>query len=237
LSSVHSNQIIKFYGAVLEPKLCMVMEFCSRGSLYHVLNDSFIPVGWDRFFSFSLDIALGLRYLHALPENPIVHRDLKSLNVLANHDWRLKICDFGLSRFTNSKSWNQTHNKPCGTFAYCAPELFNGGSFTDKSDVFSMGIVLWEIIWRTITKKYQQPYKEYPNIMIDWQIISQSSAGLRPTLPESTPESLAKLYNKCVHGDHDKRPTASDVVWSLKESRKLHKINKTEWEDCINSCK
>ncbi len=84
-----SRYLVGFYGACLEP-VCMVMELCSRGSLYHVLQDKTTVLTWDRFFSMAFDIAHGIHTLHTW--NPqILHRDVKTLNFLVNKDWQVKV--------------------------------------------------------------------------------------------------------------------------------------------------
>lgn len=114
---------------------------------------------WSRLLSFARDMAEGISVLHNLDPEPIIHRDLKSLNLLVpicrsfccltslkvTKDWRVKVCDFGLSRSVN-KGNLETFKKLRGTFAYCAPEVFKGESCTAKSDIFSMGIVIWELM-------------------------------------------------------------------------------------------
>jgi len=95
------------------------MEFCSRGSLYHVLQSDKYDIGWDKTFRFALETVKGIECLHTW-DPPIVHRDLKSLNLLVNEKWEVKVCDFGLSRF-NTGSNLETLVKMRGTFAYCAP--------------------------------------------------------------------------------------------------------------------
>lgn len=147
MNAVKSPFMIQFYGASLKP-LMMVMEFCARGSLYHVLNDKTLDFNWDRALNIAIEMANGIAVLHGW-EPQIVHRDLKSLNLLVTSDWKIKVADFGLSRFTTGGNM-ETFKKLCGTFAYCAPEIFGGTSFTDKSDVYSMGMVVWELIIRVI---------------------------------------------------------------------------------------
>lgn len=232
LTSVRSPHIVKFYGASIEPKLSMVMEYCSRGSLYHVLNNNQLNLTWELSLDFCKQMAQGMNELHNWTPSPIVHRDLKSLNLLVTKDWRIKICDFGLSRFTGGNNLD-TFKKLCGTFAYCAPEIFNGGSFTDRSDVYSMGIVIWEILNRTIKGKYEQPYSEF-NLVYDFQIIVQASQGLRPTIHESTPSSLKELIQKCTHVDPNCRPTAKDVVKYLNEVIEKYKNEyKNDWDKLL----
>jgi len=156
------------------------------------------------------------------------------LNLLVAEDWRIKLADFGLSRFTKGRNL-ETFKKLCGTFHYCAPEIFNGMMFTPKSDVFSFGIVLWELLIRLLTRKYLQPYKEYPQIVLDFQIIVQAANGLRPSLPEETPHKLVKLYKRCINGEPEKRPTARELVIALKEIRMDWKKNKMLFDSLVSS--
>lgn len=230
LTEVKSPHMVTFFGASIEPKLTMVMEYCQRGSLYHVLNNKLTDFTWDMALNFCHEMALGMSELHGW--NPaIVHRDLKSLNLLVTQDWKIKVCDFGLSRFTGGNNL-ETFKKLCGTFAYCAPEIFNGGSFTDRSDVFSMGIVVWEIINRTMKGKYEQPYSEF-NLVYDFQIIVQASQGLRPSAPPNTPQPLLDLITICTDSDVSKRPTASEVVSKIAEIKDTYKNNQEEWDTLL----
>jgi len=144
LTAINSPYTIKFYGASIEPKLCMVMELCEKGSLYDLLNKEATTLDWVRGIHFLRDMAEGVTVLHEHKPAAIIHRDLKSLNLLVTKEYKVKLCDFGLSRAKQGDM--QTFNRLCGTFAYCAPEVFNGEKSTEKSDVFSMGIVIWEVI-------------------------------------------------------------------------------------------
>jgi len=150
MSSIQSPYLVFFFGACLEPKLCMVMELCSRGSLYHVMSDPDpgLELGWDKVFSFAKQMVLGVDCLHS-NEPQVVHRDFKSLNLMVNEQWHVKVGDFGLSRF-NTDTAKATLAKMRGTFAYCAPEVYFGEPFSIKSDVFSIAVVLWELIVRVI---------------------------------------------------------------------------------------
>lgn len=222
----HPN-IVKFYGASFRPKLCMVMEFCARGSLYHVLKDETLEIGWTRALNIMLETTLGLEALHN-NKPQILHRDFKSLNLLVTDDWQIKVADFGLSRFDTVEAL-ETLKQMRGTFAYCAPESYFGAKYTTKSDVYSLGIIFIEIIIRTMTGKYSQPYSEYKNITFDFQIIIQAAKDkLRPTLPSDTPEILVKLVQQCVHEENETRPTCLDVIETLKEAIE-HYSSKGSW--------
>ncbi|EGG23797.1 ankyrin repeat-containing protein [Cavenderia fasciculata] len=232
MSAIRSKYVVNFYGAVLTPRLCMVMENCGRGSLYHVMNNEKYDIGWDSTFRFAIETARGIECLHKW--NPqIVHRDLKSLNLLVNDKWEVKVCDFGLSRF-NTGSNMETLTKMRGTFAYCAPEVYFGEQFSVKSDVYSIGMILWELVTRCINCRYERPFSEFKNLQHDFQIIIQTAKrGLRPTIPPACPANFAALINNCWDAKFENRPTCTDIVSALQTLETEYKSNKDLWEKAI----
>merc|ERR1712054_697262 len=101
------------YGACIKPSLCMVLEYCSRGSLFDCLNRVEEDITWSRVLKIASDMLKGINCLHSWKPQ-IVHRDLKSLNLLVDENWTVKVCDFGLSRFTETNA--ATLNKLRGTY-------------------------------------------------------------------------------------------------------------------------
>jgi len=209
---VKSNYCVKLFGITIEP-LCMVMEYCEKGSLYNILMKNTKIVDWTLALSFCFDMCHGLLDLH---DKNIVHRDFKSLNLLVTNDFRVKVCDFGLSRSTSKDL--ETFTKLRGTMAYLAPEVFTGTPCTFKSDIFSVGIVLWELMKVCIDHKYEQPYGEY-GLSYDFQIIVQSSMGLRPNIPKGSPKPFVDLYLQCCNGSPDERPNCKEVVDAVTEMK------------------
>lgn len=227
MAAVKTPHTVKFYGAVLEPKICLVMELCSRGSLFHVLNRA-IDFGWERFFSFAEQTVLGVQSLHN-HDPQILHRDLKSLNLLVTDDWRLKICDYGLSRF-NTKTNVNTLTRTRGTFVYMCPEVFEGKLFSTKSDIFAVGIILWELVHRAMEGYYARPYGEYKNLQYDFQVIVKvSKEQVRPTIPPNTPERLRNIITRCWSHDSDVRPTCEELLEQLSIVRKDYESNIDDW--------
>eukprot|EP00727_Mastigamoeba_balamuthi_P005715 m51a1_g1763 putative ankyrin repeat-containing protein (789) ;mRNA; r:291588-295876 len=197
ISSLKSKFVTKLYGAAINSdKLKMVMEYCAKGSLYDVLSKMQWEFGWPDFFTFTKDLLQGMVCLHNHTPQ-ILHRDLKSLNLLVTDGWEVKLCDFGLSRFDAEDM--ATLCKLRGTFAYTAPEVYFGTKYTSKSDVFSVGIIMWEMVYRVIMQKYQRPYSEFPELKMDFQIIIQTATkNVRPTIPASTPAPLATLIRQMI---------------------------------------
>eukprot|EP01113_Clastostelium_recurvatum_P011680 TRINITY_DN1597_c0_g1_i1.p1 TRINITY_DN1597_c0_g1~~TRINITY_DN1597_c0_g1_i1.p1 ORF type:complete len:688 (-),score=192.59 TRINITY_DN1597_c0_g1_i1:164-2140(-) len=229
MSAIRSPHVVYFYGAVLEPKLCMVMEYCSKGSLFHVINDPNITMGWDRFFQFAIQTVEGINVLHSW-DPQIVHRDLKSLNLLVNDRWEVKVCDFGLSRF-NTASNLESLVKMRGTFAYCAPEVYFGEQFSTKSDIYSIGMILWELLVRTMTGRYERPFAEFKNLHFDFQIIIQTAKkGLRPTIPSSTPVALSDLIKECFDHNTATRPACPEIIARLRTLEKDWRAHPEVWE-------
>lgn len=234
LSMLRSPHLVFFYGACTQPSFCLVFEFCSKGTLYDVLNDLNEDITWSRVFRASLDAIKGLSCLHNW-KPPIVHRDMKSLNLLVDSNWVCKVSDFGTSRaIVGQASDLATLGKLRGTYAYCAPEVYFGKTFTPKSDIFSFGVILWELAYRCITGKYEQPFSEYKNIVYDFQILIQSAKkDLRPTIPDHCPRPFSSLISRCWDKEPDNRPTTAEVQKQLQDLEQVYLSNKHEWDSSV----
>lgn len=116
MRSVRSPYVAYLYGIVLDPTICIVMKYFSNGSLYHVLERNF-NMNWELVLKISLEIAHCVNCLHSWKPQ-IIHGDLKTLNLLVDDDWKIRISDFGLSTFI-SNNIQSTLGKLKGTFAYC----------------------------------------------------------------------------------------------------------------------
>ncbi|CAK4886466.1 unnamed protein product [Aphanomyces euteiches] len=153
---------------------------------------------------FILHTAKGMSYLHNF-EPPILHRDLKSPNLLVDCDYSVKISDFGLSRV---KAYVQTMTGSCGTMQWMAPEVLGNEKYTEKADVFSFGILMWECL----TGKC--PYEGMPQIQAAQRILKNE---LRPAIPRSCPAYLAKLMKTCWAHDPQVRPSFLQILCALQE--------------------
>lgn len=228
--SLRSPCVVFFYGAILKPQMCMVMEWCAKGSLYDCMKNLDYVFDWKRFFAIVDDMTKGINCLHSWKPQ-IVHRDLKSLNLLVDGNWTVKVCDFGLSRNVEEDNQN-TLNKLRGTYAYSAPEVYHGKSYTDKADMYSVGIILWELVTRTITGEYQQPFSEYSELKFGFQIIIKAAKeNRRPTIPETCPTSLKAAIEQCWHPDPEVRLTCAALAEEMKNIHKEYLANKAEWND------
>jgi len=134
LSQLHHPSVVAFIGASLEP-MAVVTEFADHGSLYDIIRKDPQALNWDRVINILIDCAKGFDYLHS-HEPPIIHRDLKTQNILIDKEWRAKLCDFGISRELGSEL---TMTKTIGTPRWNAPEVLEHNVYTEKVDVYSFG--------------------------------------------------------------------------------------------------
>lgn len=187
LSRVDHPNIIKLFGASTQPPyVFLVMEFAECGSLYKVLHQLKPQVSYHsgHAISWCLQCAKGVEYLHNMKPKPLIHRDLKSPNLLlVRNGIDLKICDFGTAC---DKQTIMTNNK--GSAAWMAPEVFESNTYTEKCDIFSWGIILWEVLTRRL------PFDEIRgnDLRVLWAIHS----GKRPPQIQDSPEILDDLMTR-----------------------------------------
>jgi len=203
------------------------MEFCSRGSLYDVLNSTNTHIGWKELLIFAVQMVRAVNSLHrAKPQ--ILHRDIKSPNFLVDKNWIVKVCDFGSARALQTSNMSTLH-KLRGTLVYVSPEVCSGQQYTEKADIYSLAIVLWEMLNRCMKGKYEKPYSEH-NFENSIQIVMQTPKGLRPTIPQPSPKMLVALIQECWDLDPTKRPTAVELLVKLEECQKDLLENPLQWE-------
>jgi len=235
--NVKSPHLVEFYGATLKEKLTMVMELCERGSLYGVLREPAVtcPLTWELGISMLDDIAQGISVLHH--HNPvIVHRDLKTLNVLVTKNHKCKVADFGLSRFQVPDN-TPTLNKCRGTYAYIAPEVFRSEGYQMSSDIYSFSIMIWEMVARLLCGTYEKPFSEFKHLRLDVQVLVQAAKlGKRPTIRDVTPQVFHDFITDCWNPEKEKRPTVTQTIERLAVIKKKYLGSKAEWDALLSSC-
>jgi serine/threonine protein kinase len=188
MKRLSSPYIVKIRGSSSShPHYLIVMEYMAQGSLYDRLHNE-QPLEWTLRYRWIMEISQGLSYLH---DSGIIHRDLKSPNVLLTENGHAKISDFGISEITSSsvKSFMGT-NSTGGSIRWMAPELLNiqnSEQPSSASDMYSYGMILWEIVTRKI------PFEKTPNEMV---IAFSVSQGAREKIPEE-PKPLFKMIERC----------------------------------------
>lgn len=194
---------------------CIVMEFCPYGQLCQFLKqcESLYPmlvIDWSR------QIASGMAYLH---KHMIIHRDLKSPNVLISHNNVLKISDFGTSRQLND--CHSTKMSFAGTVAWMAPEVIRNEPCSEKIDVWSFGVVLWELLTLEI------PYRDFEQSTI---IYGVGNSTLSLPLPDSFPQGYRLLMQLCWKTKPRNRPSFYNILAHIEiASREFHDIKPEEF--------
>nr|XP_057932352.1 mitogen-activated protein kinase kinase kinase 7 isoform X2 [Doryrhamphus excisus] len=201
LSRVNHPNIVKLYGSCNNP-VCLVMEYAEGGSLYNVLHGAEpLPCYTaSHAMSWCLQCSQGVAYLHGMKPKALIHRDLKPPNLLLVAGGTvLKICDFGTACDIQT---HMTNNK--GSAAWMAPEVFEGNNYSEKCDVFSWGIILWEVITR------RKPFDEIggPAFRIMWAVHN----GTRPPLITNLPKPIESLMTRCWSKDPSQRPSMEEIV-------------------------
>ncbi|GFP99346.1 serine/threonine-protein kinase edr1 [Phtheirospermum japonicum] len=181
----HPN-VVLFMGAVTRPpNLSILTEFLPRGSLYKLLHRPNLQIDEKRRIKMALDVAKGMNYLHT--SYPIiVHRDLKTPNLLVDKNWVVKVCDFGMSRlqhhtFLSSKS-------TAGTAEWMAPEVLRNEPSNEKSDVYSFGVILWELATLLV------PWKGMNSMQVVGAVGFQ---GRHLEIPPTVDPLVAEIINEC----------------------------------------
>jgi serine/threonine protein kinase len=190
---IRYDHILNIFGACMEPgNYALIVEYMSLGSLYDVLRQKILQLTWPDRWSIALQITKGINHLHT-HSKPIIHRDIKSLNVLmtrGSQDFLVKIGDFGLAKIRHETSRQSSHNSSVGTLPWKAPELLRMGKHTEASDVYALGIVLWELATG------YEPYEE---------------------ADESTISAFVELISKAWMHEPGKRSTCQQLLVPMKE--------------------
>ncbi|XP_030402571.1 mitogen-activated protein kinase kinase kinase 10 [Gopherus evgoodei] len=206
---LHHPNIIALKAVCLQsPNLCLVMEYARGGALNRALAGRKVPphvlVNW------AVQIARGMNYLHNEAVVPIIHRDLKSINILILEKMEagelggrtLKITDFGLAR-----EWHKTTKmSAAGTYAWMAPEVIRLSLFSKSSDVWSFGVLLWELLTGEV------PYREIDALAVAYGVAMNK---LTLPIPSTCPEPFARLLAECWDPDPHARPPFGSILGRL----------------------
>ncbi|XP_053329681.1 mitogen-activated protein kinase kinase kinase 10 [Spea bombifrons] len=204
----HPN-IIALKGVCLRPPhLCLVMEYARGGPLHRALAGKKVPA--HVLVNWAVQIASGMKYLHSDTIVPIIHRDLKSSNILIlekieNDDLfhkTLKITDFGLAR-----EWQKTTKmSAAGTYAWMAPEVIRLSLFSKSSDVWSFGVLLWELLTGEV------PYREIDALAVAYGVAMNK---LTLPIPSTCPEPFVRILEACWNPDAHSRPSFDCILEQL----------------------
>lgn len=203
LSELNHFAILPFVGAHMKPPYSIVTEYMNGGSLFSRIHpkDPSERLTPTKLTIIALGVAYGMSYLHS---QQMIHRDLKSLNILLDANDYPKISDFGLSR----TKINDTMTGRIGTCQWMAPEVLSSQRYDEKADVYSYGIILWEMLTGDI------PYRGLTDVQIAIQVCRNHN---RPKIPRNCPQNLAKFIKVCWSDDQEKRPDFSTIAKALED--------------------
>ncbi|KAJ6293189.1 hypothetical protein OIU77_008820 [Salix suchowensis] len=222
LGRLHHRNLVNLVGYCAEKgQHMLIYVYMSEGSLAsHLYREDLKPLDWDLRVYIALDVARGLEYLHNGAIPPVIHRDIKSSNILLDQCMRARVADFGLSR---EEMVDRHAANIRGTFGYLDPEYVSTRTFTKKSDVYSYGVLLFELI---AGRNPQQGLLEYVELAamntegkVGWEEIVDSRLDGKFDLQELN--EVAVLAYKCVNRAPRKRPSMRDIVQVLSRILKL----------------
>ena len=214
--SLNHPYLLIFFGVIAEPKhLSIITEYCPGGNLHELLyKKKHIYLSWKIRKEFLLQIAIGMNYLHT-NNPPILHRDLKSLNILLTNEIKnstditdIKIADLGLSVVNEKKNLS---NERIGTCHWMAPEVIVCQRYTTKSDVYSFGIIIWEVCTR------EMPYDNINKETILYRVSVNRERPSKKRIPNDTPVKLKELMERCLEHEPNKRPSFENIINIIKQ--------------------
>ncbi|GER41847.1 protein kinase [Striga asiatica] len=224
LSKVRHRHLVSLLGYSVEGnERILVYEYMSQGALskhlFHWKKLDLEPLSWKRRLNIALDVARGMEYLHTLAHQSFIHRDLKSSNILLGDDFRAKVSDFGLVKLAPDGE-RSVVTRLAGTFGYLAPEYAVMGKITTKSDVFSFGVVLMELLTGMMALDEARPEESQYLVSYFWQVKSSTDklwASIDPPLDvkgeaRKSVSIVAELAGHCTAREPGQRPDMGHAV-------------------------
>ncbi|XP_061373358.1 putative wall-associated receptor kinase-like 16 [Gastrolobium bilobum] len=235
LSQINHRNVVKLLGCCLETQVpLLVYEFIPNGTIYEHLHDqsNSVKLTWKTRLRIATEAAGALAYLHSATSTPIIHRDVKTTNILLDHNLIAKVSDFGASRIVPLDK-NQLTTLVQGTLGYLDPEYFQTSHLTEKSDVYSFGVVLAELLTGKKALSFERP-EEDRNLAV--YFLSSMKEGMllnivdSHIIDEANVEQLREVSNiakRCLRVRGEERPTMKEVA---RELEGLKVMEKQRWE-------
>ncbi|GLU06079.1 hypothetical protein SLE2022_231420 [Rubroshorea leprosula] len=231
LSRVHHKNVVGLLGFCFERgEQMLIYEYIPNGSLYETLSGkSGIKLDWTRRLKIALGAARGVAYLHELANPPIIHRDIKSSNILLDQRLTAKVADFGLSKLISDSEKGHVTTQVKGTLGYLDPEYYMTQQLTDKSDVYSFGVLLLELVTgRRPIEGGKYIVREVRMVMDKTKDLYSLRQILDPAIADASLKGLEKFVDlamSCVEESGVDRPTMGEVVKEIENIMQIAGIN------------
>ncbi|CAL9092853.1 unnamed protein product [Musa acuminata var. zebrina] len=227
LSQLHHENLVKLIGYCSESNnKLLVYEYMQKGSLEnHLFKRGVQPIPWSVRVKVAIDVARGLSFLHGL-ETQIIFRDLKASNVLLDSDFNARLSDFGLAR--NGPTGDKSHvsTRVVGTRGYAAPEYIATGHLSLKSDIYSLGVVLLELL--SGKRALDEDNGSREKTLVDWakpflndkrKMLRVMDTRLEGQYSKKEAQTIAALALQCLHADPRSRPNMTHILPALEQLR------------------
>ncbi|KAK0580316.1 hypothetical protein LWI29_000611 [Acer saccharum] len=236
LSQINHRNVVKLLGCCLETEVpLLVYEYVTNGTLFeHIHNNDNAPtIPWETRLRIAAETAGVLSYLHSAAATPVIHRDVKSSNILLDDNFTAKVSDFGASKLV-PMDVTQLSTMVQGTLGYLDPEYLHTSQLTEKSDVYSFGVVLVELMTGKKVLSFDRPEEERSLVM--YFIFSLKGGSLFEMLENSIVNDdnteqmreVAELARRCLQVKGEERPTMKEVAMELEG---LRMMNKHLWDN------
>jgi serine/threonine protein kinase len=222
--------IVKLYGVTQDPETnnyMMVLDYADYGSLRNNLDTNYDKLNWDNKLYDLWRIAVGIEKIH---EKGFIHRDLHSGNILSFSYSGACITDMGLCKPAGHDESESIKNSVYGVLPYIAPEVLRGQNYTKASDIYSFGIIIYEVI---------SGLPPYHDVGHDKNLAIKICQGFRPRFNIKVPQLILHLIKRCLDADPSNRPTAEEIkeiLWTWRMESDAELMKQIQEAESINSC-
>jgi ankyrin repeat protein/serine/threonine protein kinase len=237
--------IVACYGYCSKPP-CLVLELCPRGNLSEVLSkcledvDQGNQMTWRKRLEMAIQVAQALKFLHNHPrQGGVLHRDLRTMNIVVTHDWTAKITDLGMSRFADQVSTRSAGTLGGNNPRWMPPEVLRSRPFTRSGESYCFGIILWEMMM------WKHPWEGRTNVEVMFERLSLADLSVPPEeewdhLPGPNPSNrdtistFANLTSQCLHHEPSSRPDLEHIIVTLErlKTREQDPVHPREEPKC-----